>query len=199
MTTSARENAIIALEQFKAVIQSKDFLLLDTETTSLEDGEICEICIMDSASNVLFNSLLKTKEPIPDEATQIHGIDDDMVEDAPTWPQVVDQIKKILSGRSVVVYNAVYDRKMMHKTQERWEGEKIEWKEICDFHCAMEAYAAYYGEWNSYRGSFKWQSLRNAAKHLNIPRVSEHRAYGDCWTTLVVCRTMIGLSLDVPF
>jgi len=34
--------------------------------------------------------------------------------------------------------------------------------------CSIEWYAEFYGQWDNYRGSFKWQKLINAARQQNI-------------------------------
>ncbi|MCW3664158.1 3'-5' exonuclease, partial [Burkholderia cenocepacia] len=57
-----------------------NFILLDTETTGLdESAEIVEIAVIDDAGNVLLNTLVKPKHPIPNSATAIHGITNAMV------------------------------------------------------------------------------------------------------------------------
>ena len=62
-------------------------LILDAETTGLgEDAEIVEITIIDTTGKPLINTLVKPSTPIPAEATAIHGITNEMVRHAPTWP-----------------------------------------------------------------------------------------------------------------
>ncbi len=60
-------------------------LFLDTETTGLDDqAEIVEIAIADHTGQPVFESLVKPVVPITPHLTAIHGIDNDMVADAPT-------------------------------------------------------------------------------------------------------------------
>lgn len=57
--------------------------------------------------------------------------------------------------------------------------------------CAMEAYAAYYGDWSEYHESFKWVSLIDAADNCGYePQGAAHRALTDCLMTLAVMRAM---------
>jgi len=55
------------------------------------------------------NTLVRPDRPITLEAHWIHGIADDDVADAPTWPQVVPRLLQATAGRQVLAYNAAYD------------------------------------------------------------------------------------------
>lgn len=180
------------LTEFKAMLKTGDYVVLDTETTGLHEGEICQIAIMDSLNSVLLDTLLLTKQPIPADATRIHGITDDMVADAPNWLDVQPVVFNLLKGRHVVIYNATYDRKMMHQTAERWGMPKTDWKEICTFWDAMTYCAEIYGDWNAYRSSYRWQKLSTMADYFKIPHVGvkAHSALGDVLTTLAICQAI---------
>jgi DNA polymerase-3 subunit epsilon len=179
------------LTAFRNALKGKDFRVLDTETTGLERGEIVQIAIINSAGEILLNTLVKPVEPIPSDATRIHGITDEMVKDAPSWIDLAPKIKTILEGQLLVVYNAVYDRKMMHQTAERHNLPKVEWKEITTWLCAMEAFAEFYGDYNHYRGSYRWQKLVVAARHCGAWRLDAHDALTDCLMTLDVTKHML--------
>lgn len=64
-------------------------LIVDTETTGLgDDAEIVEIAVVDSQGSIVFDSLVKPRRPIPREASDIHGITNAAVEDAPGFAQL---------------------------------------------------------------------------------------------------------------
>lgn len=180
----------------KVLMTFDEWYILDTETTGLHDGEICQIAIIDNTGQVHFDTYIKTVQPIPQDATRIHGITDDMVKDSPTWATMQPIIANFLQGKICVVYNAVYDRKMMHKSNERAGLEKYDWKEHTAFYCAMEAYAEFYGQWNDYRDSYTWQSLVNAVGQCDLKVNAAHSALGDCLMTLEVVRTMTKAFMD---
>ena len=181
---------------FKDMIRSGKFLVLDTETTGLgEDAEICQIAVIDSAGAVLLDTLVKPVNAIQPGAIAVHGITDEMVADAPGWKDLTDQIQCLLSGHDVVIYNAVFDRKLMHQSAEQAGLPKIEWKNLATFHCAMLEFAPIYGDWNSYYRSYRWQTLSTAAGYYNLPVVDAHHALGDCLTTLAVCKAMAELPV----
>ncbi|MCA9340653.1 MAG: 3'-5' exonuclease [Candidatus Saccharibacteria bacterium] len=171
-------------------ISGRSFLILDTETTGLHDGEIVQIAIINQQADVLLNTYVKPARPIPIDAQRIHGISDETVASAPTWPQLVDHVRSIIQGQLLIVYNAVYDRRMMHQSGEYHGLEKVEWKNVATWFCAMEAYAEHYGDWNAYRQSYRWQKLSNAAAQCGVNVANAHDALGDCLMTLGVVRAM---------
>lgn len=92
-------------------------LILDTETTGLDErAEIIEISIIDCTGQVLLDTLVKPTSPIPAEATRIHGITNEMVAEAPTWPEVIRKFEEIVIGRDLVIYNADYDLRIIDQT-----------------------------------------------------------------------------------
>ncbi|MGJ5867287.1 3'-5' exonuclease [Serratia sp. B501] len=166
-------------------------LILDTETTGLgEDAEIVEVTIIDTDGQVLLNTLVKPRSVIPASATAIHGITNEMVATAPSWPHVCRSLYDIISGRKVVIYNSDFDTRILDQTNDDW-GITIHFKiERPTFECAMLAYAEFYGQ-NSERGGYKWQKLTAAAEQQDvIIEGTPHRALSDCLTTLGVIKAM---------
>lgn len=178
--------------RFLEMILHDDFLVLDTETTGLQRGEIVQIAIVDAQGQIMLDELVRPANGIPQEASGIHGITNADVAFAPTWFEIAPRVEKIISGSQLVVYNAVYDRKMMHQSAEAWGLPKTEWKEIAQWWCAMEAYAEVFGDWNAYKGSFTWQKLTNAMRQQNLPVLNAHTAIGDALMTLSLVQKIAG-------
>ncbi|MCV6429399.1 MULTISPECIES: 3'-5' exonuclease [Pseudomonas] len=192
MTTPTRIKTPSDLAQEWLALGSEG-LILDTETTGLDDlAQIVEIAIVDMTGQPVLNTLVKPTCQIPDEASAIHGISNDDVADAPTWIQVFDQFKSLVSGRRVVIYNADYDVRLVYQTSlasgiadgdlHASLGRSAE--------CAMLAYAEHFGDWNEYRQQWRWQKLVNAASQCGIAPVGAHRALADCLMTLGVIKAM---------
>ena len=180
------------LEEFCEALRGQKFLVLDTETTGLQEGEICEIAIINSEWETLLNTRVKTKLPIPKEATAIHGINDALVNDCLQWPEIQEIVLGLTKSQNVIVYNAVYDRRMMHQSDRLWGLMPAAYKEQSSYFCCMEAYAEFYGAWNSFRGSYTWQSLAKAFKLVTRQEhEGAHSALKDCHATLAVTRFLL--------
>lgn len=54
---------------------------------------------------------------IPAEAVSIHGITNEMVADAPLWADINDKFMRLIAGRTVVMYNAAYDSRLIMQSQ----------------------------------------------------------------------------------
>jgi len=181
------------MKLLEEALKRANFVVLDTETTGLGThrlDEIIEISIIDPDANVLMNQRIKPMNPIPFDAIQIHGITNPDVKDCPPFPQVLPDIMKHLTGKDVIVYNALYDRKMLHQSTEINKIERIQWKELATWHCAMLAFSEVFGQWDSYRSSYRWQKLSTAANYYGIPTPAAHNSLADCLTTLAVVRRM---------
>lgn len=185
----------MSLKSFEHMLKSSaGYVVLDTETTGLNDGEICQIAVVSSEGETLLDTLVFPTMGIPAAATRVHGITEEMVKDAPGWADIYPKLLPILTGRNVVVWNAVYDRKMMHRSAEYARLPKTDWKQISTWWCAMEAFAELYGDWNNYHQNYRWQKLSTACAYYRLPIANAHSALGDVQMTLAVCRRMAGVT-----
>ncbi len=190
---------------------SQEPLFLDTETTGLSPmDEICEIAIIDVTGQVLINSLVKPIRSIPLSATDIHGISNEMVKSAPTFRDLLPELDRILRGRTVLVYNVEFDIDKLYRSAEAngLKGAFELWWKRFDvgpgvvaslWHDVMELYATYYGDWNDYHHSYRWQRL-GAALHqcgIEFPK-SIHRAHADAEMTRRLVLHMAEGQLSLP-
>jgi len=168
------------------VIKRGNFVVLDTETTGLErPAEICQIAVINPDGVALLDTYVHTRNPIPADATRIHGITNEMVAHSPAWPSIRADLLEIIAGKDVIVYNATYDRKLMHWSDEEYGQEHIDYKASATWHCAMTAYAEFWGDWNEYRHSYRWQSLSKAMQQQRLFVLDDvHTALADCKMTL---------------
>lgn len=154
-------------------------LYLDTETTGIssQSHTIVEIAIVDDSGQSLLDSLVNPCRPIPRDATAIHRINDAMVAGAPTLAELWPEIRALVSGAQVVIYNADFDRKFF--------PDRL--KCASRISCAMLEFARHYGERDPYRGTFRWQRLDVAARHVGHRWTGDaHRALSDA----LACRAV---------
>lgn len=162
--------------------------VLDVESTGLESwSEVVEISVVDEFGQTLIDTLVKPKRKIPADATAIHGISNAMVSNAPTWVEIHDRVAEAVSGRTVIVYNLAFDRRVMAHTAALYGLPPIEMQA----ECAMLLYAEYADEWDDYRGSYRWHKLINAARREGVVIEGQaHRALADVQMTLGVIKAM---------
>jgi DNA polymerase III subunit epsilon len=166
-----------------ATLRAKEALLqkpvfLDTETTGLDNrSEIIEIAILDSDGSILFNSLIKPLNPIPLAASQIHGISNEMVINAPRWFVIWEQIRGIFFDSLIGIYNDEFDLRMIEQTNKlsgipRWQPGKTPLD-------IMRLFADFRSVWDPYHNANKIFRLEDAGRYFNIRIPNAHRALDD--------------------
>ena len=170
---SPRQNAILIARQKL----SENPVYLDTETTGLSaKDEIVEVSVVNDDNSILFQSFARPSQKIPAEATRVHGITDDMVAKAPSWPVVWTQLRHLLSGKLVIIYNADFDVRMI---QHSYTQYRLPWRDSINAFCLMKLYAQYRGNWDRTRGNYIFTSLERAGKQCGIDLPNAHRATAD--------------------
>ncbi len=185
MLTNNRRTAI----QEACLLLSHNPVYLDTETTGLHPtAEVIELGVIDDQENVLFESLIKARGKIDPAAIRLHGITPEMLAEAPTWDQVWPQIEAVLLDKMIGVYNVEFDLKLMKQTHGRYW---LRWAlPEGNFFDIMKLYARFYGDWDPYRRSFRYQSLELAGRQCGIHLPNAHRAVDDCLLTRALLHHM---------
>ena len=175
-------------QKFRNFMENKeDYLLLDTETTGLgPTHEIIELGIIDLDGNEVYHSLFKPKRSIDPGAARVHGITDGDLVGAPAFSQEYDRIHSLLNGKTILIYNASFDSRMLNQTA-RIHGLPNVIKNH-ETNCIMLDYAVHNGEYNPQRRSYKWVKLEQACRNEGVQGIQDHRATGDCLLTLEVIK-----------
>ncbi|MEU5322972.1 exonuclease domain-containing protein [Streptomyces sp. NPDC021056] len=174
----------------REVLADPDVVVLDTETTGLGDhARIVELAAYTVAGKTLLDTLVHPGEPIPEEASDIHGITDAWVATAPTFAEILPGLTEVLKGRRCLIYNASYDvGRLSHELTLHYrqtghddpEAAAKAWLKAVHFEDVMLPYSEWYGEWSDYWGEYAWQPLYGG----------DHRALGDCQAVVDRLREM---------
>lgn len=153
------------------VLAKDDWVILDTQTTGLQDAEVVEIAIVNHLGESLLNTLIKPSIPIPPETSEINGISDEIVANAPNFSEIYPQIVEVLEAKRVLIYNANFSIKVLAycRRLHGLEGLKLSKRS----ECIMEWYAQWKGVWSDYRKDYKSHPLDGG-----------HRALDDCLAAL---------------
>ena len=120
-------------------------IVLDTETTGLDYTrermvEFAAVRLENGKIKDEFQTLINPKQHIRKSSVAIHGITQDMVEDAPTEEEVLPKILEFIGDAPIVAHNAIFDYSFINEACIRCTGERFTnthidtqqmFKEIC--------------------------------------------------------------------
>jgi DNA polymerase-3 subunit epsilon len=201
------EHELNAIQWADELVAAGNFVVLDTETTSLE-GYPVQIAVVDAQGETLFDRLIKPPEGIEIDAgaEKVHGISMEMVKDAPEFDAIVGELNRVIDGKTVVAYNADFDKGVIGRACLKYGLPKSAGNGH-EYDCAMLKFAEFVGEIGR-KGDYKWQTLESAARALGVTVLGDkaHNAVGDCRFTLEVVKALAGkakssepMAADAPF
>ncbi len=170
------------------LFEQHNFYVLDTETTGVGvNDEIVQLGIVDKNGQTVMNTLIKPTLPIPAGASNVHGIYDKDVQNAPTLDDVYVSLSSTLAGGVVIAYNMDFDWRMLEQTIKVYQLPLFR---VSKKHCAMKEYARFRGVKNPRYGDYKWHKLSDACRQEGLPVENAHDALGDVQMTLTLIRKM---------
>ncbi|MDD4686288.1 MAG: exonuclease domain-containing protein [Clostridia bacterium] len=159
-------------------IKNNVFVVYDVETTGLE-AETCELIeigavkIVNGVYTEKFQSLIKPKVRISDFITEITGITNEMVENAPSSEEVIKDFFLFSKDTILAGYNVNFDMKFIEKAANEI-GLSFD-NEVQDIMVLARQ--------NIHVGNYKLKTVVNS---LGINLVDAHRAYNDAFATAEV-------------
>ena len=157
---------------------------IDTETTGLSRSagdELVEVALVDDDGAVLPSTLVNPGFHIPPDATEIHGITDDMAACAPDADTVRRWVTDLIAGNDVVIYNVAFDSRF------------LDLGAAASVSCCMIRYAEHHGDWSNWHESNKWQPLSVAAHAAgHVWTGDAHRALADAQACRTIWRWLPG-------
>lgn len=155
----------------------KLFAIIDIETTGgrAANEKITEIAIvLHDGEKVVdqYETLINPERSIPYGITELTGITNDMVADAPKFYEVAKQIVQMTEGAIFVAHNVRFDYSFVQEEFRRL-GYTYTRKNLCTVRLSRKAFPG-----------LKSYSLGNLIRHFNLNAGARHRAMGDTMATV---------------
>jgi DNA polymerase III epsilon subunit-like protein len=151
---------------------------LDTETTGTgKDDVVLQIGICNLRGDIIMDTLVHPgRTPIHPKAQETHGISIEMLADAPTFPEIWDQLEPLLREGTLVIYNSAFDTLLLEQSARQYGLDMP--KMIT--HCLMRRYAEFHGLVKQGVSDlvFVPQKLEAACEHFGLP-AGGHDALAD--------------------
>lgn len=147
------------------------FVAVDVETTGLSPKyheliEVSAVKYQNNKKKEIYTSLIKPVNPIPPVITQITGITNEMVEDAPGVKQVMDELVAFIQDLPIVAHNASFDLSFL----QNYSRNQFCRNTIIDTVILGRRLYPYLPN----------HKLATIAKHMGITEEGFHRAQFDC-------------------
>jgi DNA polymerase-3 subunit epsilon len=162
------------------LLERATFVVVDVETTGMSaiDDRITEIAMMKVQGGTLvdeFSTLVNPLLTIPAFITSMTGIDNVMVQNAPTAREVVPFVAEFLGDSIFVAHNAAFDWGFVTQTTRRERGIELRNPTLCTVKLSSRILP-----------NLPSKSLGPVAEHLDIKIPERHRASGDAYATALV-------------
>ena len=160
------------------------YAVVDIETTGghAVGNRVIEIAIFRFDGEKIvgrYQTLINPEERLPGYITSLTGITDDMVECAPTFKEIADEIAEALEGCIFVAHNVNFDYTFLKK-EFQLLGKKFDYPKLCTVRLSRTILPGH----PSY-------SLGNLCGQLGIEVRGRHRAEGDAEATVKLMKMLL--------
>ena len=162
------------------------YAVVDVETTGMRaraGDRVTEIAVVHVDGGRVapaFESLVNPEVPIPHFIAALTGIDDAMVEGAPRFEEVADQVLAALNGRVFVAHNARFDWAFVSAEIERAGGLAPRVQRLCTVRMVRALVP-----------ELERRNLDSVLHFFGIEAERRHRAGGDALATAAVLRRLL--------
>ncbi|WP_161891211.1 exonuclease domain-containing protein [Pontibacter russatus] len=166
------------------------YAIIDIETTGGQPAQdrITEIAIFIHDGHQIvdqYNTLINPQRPIPFFISQLTGITDEMVQDAPKFYEVAKEIVEFTEGKVFVAHNVRFDYSFIKKEFADL-GYTFQRKTLCTVRLSR-----------SLLPGLPSYSLGKLCKSIDIELKQRHRAIGDAEATAVLFDRLLKLNRPV--
>lgn len=153
-------------------LKGKTFVIFDFETTGLDTNtcEVIELGALKMVDGIVveeFSTFAKPSAPIDEEVTKLTSITQEMVENSPSFSQILPDFLRFCEGATLVAHNQEYDVTILLRYCKE-EGYKFENPTQCTLALSRK-----------YLPGLKNHKLEKVAEHYGYVNQQAHRAIGD--------------------
>ena len=165
------------------------FAVVDVETTGMCAGasdritEIAVVVVHRGRRKVVLDSLVNPGRPIPPTICAITNITNEMVQDAPTFAEMADQVLAALAGRVFVAHNARFDWGFISAEVRRTRDLALDGPRLCTVRLARRLVKG-----------VRSCGLDNLTQHFGFANAARHRAAGDALVTADLLDRLLRLA-----
>lgn len=165
------------------------YAVVDVETTGGQSGagdriiEVAVVVVQGTRRELVLDTLVNPGRPIPAVITRITGITTAMVAQAPTFPDIVDDIRRALAGRVLVAHNLRFDRGFLAAELHRAADLVLSGPSLCTVRLARRLV----------RGPESY-GLDSLTTWFGWDNPARHRAAGDAWVTALLLEHLLLLA-----
>ena len=165
-------------------------IVIDCETTGFmpfRGDRIIELALVEiingTPTGKHWHSYFKPDRKIPEDATNVNGITDEMVENAPEFHEKAHEIIDFIADAKLIAHNMKFDLSFLNRAL-----QKAEKPLYSDHKCACTLLTA------QNTGMFASNKLGNLCQDLNINLDNSHSALGDAKATAQLAPALIKLK-----
>lgn len=189
--------SIVEREKIERTLKGKstidllsDYIVFDIETTGLDSSydeviEIGAIKVKNNKTVSKFNSLVKPKNEIDEYITELTGITNEMVKDAPTIEEVLPDFMDYIGNDILIGHNVNFDINFIYDNLYRNKLDVL----TNDFIDTMRISRKLLPELPHHR-------LIDLAKYFKIDSTNNHRSLKDCEITMNVYENLKEIALQ---
>jgi DNA polymerase III subunit epsilon len=172
-------------------VQDCSFAVVDVETTGSRPSggdrvtEIAVVTLARGVAETVYHSLINPERPIPGAVSAVTRITHDMVQTAPTFAEVADDILAALAGRVFVAHNVGFDWRFVSAELRRTRGLVLDGPAVCTVRLARRLIAG-----------LKSKSLDSVAAYYGIEISERHRAGPDALATAKVLARLLDAAAE---
>ncbi|MBO9154415.1 exonuclease domain-containing protein [Chitinophaga sp. GCM10012297] len=161
------------------------YAIVDIETTGghASAGSITEVAIFIHDGKEIvrqYETLVNPGMPIPRYIQALTGITDEMVENAPPFESVAEEIYQLLGNNIFIAHNVNFDYSFLRHQLDMC-GFKLQNKKLCTVRLSRKVFPG-----------FPSYSLGNLCRQLKINIQNRHRATGDALATVQLFEMLLG-------